>query len=208
MPGGLAERTALFRSVAAPLRLLVKVDNVQHAPEARALVPPQGLLVVTGRRALPSLPMDGAVLIDVAPLDEAAGTELVRRWYADADEGTAADAVRLCAGHPLALRAAVEWLAARPQLTLDDVVRDLTAGRYGTGDDGAREAMGVAMGANGEPHRGARRPPLDPVLLGAAVNLWMTDAERAKDLTDGLTLRTCQWQIRVAFTEPSGGLCG
>lgn len=50
VPGGLAERTALFRSVAAPLRLLVKVDNVQHAPEARALVPPQGLLVVTGRR--------------------------------------------------------------------------------------------------------------------------------------------------------------
>ncbi|NEE44928.1 regulator, partial [Streptomyces sp. SID8455] len=92
-PGGLAERTALFRSVAAPLRLIVKVDNVQHAPEA--LVPPQGLLVVTGRRALPSLPMDGAVLIDVAPLDEAAGTELVRRWYADADEGTAADVVRL-----------------------------------------------------------------------------------------------------------------
>ncbi|MFE2112644.1 hypothetical protein ACFXAY_04470 [Streptomyces microflavus] len=208
VPGGLAERTALFRSVAGPLRLLVKVDNVQHAPEARALVPPQGLLVVTGRRALPSLPMDGAVLIDVAPLDEAAGTELVRRWCADADEGTAADVVRLCAGHPLALRAAVEWLAARPQLTLDDVVCDLTAGRYGTGDDGAREAMGVAMGANGEPHRGARRPPLDPVLLGAAVNLRMTDAERAKDLTDGLTLRTCQWQIRVAFTEPSGGLCG
>ncbi|MET9927147.1 MULTISPECIES: hypothetical protein [unclassified Streptomyces] len=75
VPGPLAERTALFRSVAAPLRLLVKVDNVQHAPEARTLVPPRGLLVVTGRRVLPSLLMDGAVLIDVAPLDEAAGFE-------------------------------------------------------------------------------------------------------------------------------------
>ncbi|MFD3976306.1 regulator [Streptomyces cyaneofuscatus] len=147
VPGPLAERTALFRSVAARLRLLVKVDNVQHAPEARTLVPPRGLLVATGRRVLPSLLMDGAVLVDVAPLDEAAGTELVRRWHAGADEGTAADVVRLCAGHPLALRAAVEWLAARPHLTLEDVVRDLTAGRYGTGDDGAREAMGVAVGA-------------------------------------------------------------
>ncbi|PCG82363.1 regulator [Streptomyces sp. WZ.A104] len=148
VPGGLAERTALFRSVAARSRLLVVVDNVQHAPEARALVPPQGLLVVTGRRALPSLLMDGAVLIDVAPLDEAAGTELVRRWHAGADEETAADVVRLCAGHPLALRAAVEWLAARPHLTLDDVVRDLTAGRYGTGEggDGVRGAAGAAMG--------------------------------------------------------------
>ncbi|MEW1759144.1 regulator [Streptomyces cyaneofuscatus] len=172
VPGGLAERTALFRSVAARSRLLVMVDNVQHAPEARALVPPQGLLVVTGRRVLPSLLMDGAVLIDVAPLDEAAGTELVRRWYADADEETAADVVRLCAGHPLALRAAVEWLAARPHLTLEDVVRDLTAGRYGTGDDGAREAMGAAMGASEGPAEGgvgeAVGAVLDSVVAGVS----------------------------------------
>ncbi|MFH9611899.1 regulator [Streptomyces sp. NPDC017448] len=156
VPAGLAECTALFRSVAAGKRLLVMADNVQHAPEARALVPPSGLLVVIGRRALPSLLMDGAVLIGVDPLDEAAGTELVRRWHADADESTAADVVRLCAGHPLALRAAVEWLAARPHLTLDDVVRDLAAaGRYGTGGgpgagggDGGREARAAAMGAS------------------------------------------------------------
>ncbi|MFE6916402.1 AAA family ATPase, partial [Streptomyces rubiginosohelvolus] len=149
VPAGLAECTALFRSVAAGKRLLVMVDNAQHAPEARALVPPQGLLVVIARRALPSLLMDGAVLIGVDPLDEAAGTELVRRWHADADEETAADVVRLCAGHPLALRAAVEWLAARPHLTLDDVVRDLTAaGRSGAGDDGVREERAAAMGAS------------------------------------------------------------
>ncbi|WP_405638003.1 tetratricopeptide repeat protein [Streptomyces sp. NBC_01178] len=158
VPAGLAECTALFRSVAAGKRLLVMVDNVQHAPEARALVPPSGLLVVIGRRVLPSLLMDGAVLIGVDPLDEAAGTELVRRWHADADERTAADVVRLCAGHPLALRAAVEWLAARPHLTLDDVVRDLAAAdRYGTGGgpdtggDGGREARAAAMGASGGP---------------------------------------------------------
>ncbi|MFC9029493.1 regulator [Streptomyces arboris] len=170
--GGLAERTALFRSVTAHSRLLVMVDNVQHAPEARALVPPRGLLVATGRRVLPSLLMDGAVLIDVAPLDEAAGTELVRRWYADADEETAADVVRLCAGRPLALRAAVEWLAARPHLTLEDVVRDLTAGRYGTGDDGAREAMGAAMGASEGPAEGgvgeAVEAVLDSVVAGVS----------------------------------------
>ncbi|SBV02685.1 hypothetical protein YW5DRAFT_02099 [Streptomyces sp. Ncost-T6T-1] len=149
VPAGLAECTALFRSVAAGKRLLVMVDNAQHAPEARALVPPQGLLVVIARRALPSLLMDGAVLIGVDPLDEAAGTELVRRWHADADEETAADVVRLCAGHPLALRAAVEWLAARQHLTLDDVVRDLTAaGRSGAGADGVREERAAAMGAS------------------------------------------------------------
>lgn len=164
VPGPLTERTALFRSVAATRRLLVKADDVQHAPEARALVPPQGLLVATGRRVLPSLLMDGAVLIDVAPLDEAAGTELVRRWHADADERTAADVVRLCAGHPLALRAALEWLAARPQLTLDDVVRDLSAGRHGTGDDGVRGAMGMAAGAGGGTEAGGVGEAVDAVL--------------------------------------------
>ncbi|MFJ8399446.1 hypothetical protein ACIQ9K_03125 [Streptomyces microflavus] len=67
---------------------------------------------------------------------------------------------------------------------------------------------GRQLEARAERSWGARRPPLDPVLLGSAVNLWMTDAERAKDLTDGLTLRTGRWEVRVAFTEPSGGLCG
>ncbi|MEI7030274.1 tetratricopeptide repeat protein [Streptomyces pratensis] len=148
VPAGLAERTALFRSAAAGRRLLVVVDNAQHAPEVRALVPPSGLLLVTSRRALPSLLMDGAVPIEVAPLDQEAGTALVRRWHADAEEDTAADVVRLCAGHPLALRAAVGWLAARPQLSLDDVVRDLRAGRFMTSGD--REGNG--MGADGQDH--------------------------------------------------------
>ncbi|MFD8104942.1 regulator [Streptomyces microflavus] len=207
MPGRLAERTALFRSVAAPLRLLVKVDNVQHAPEARALVPPQGLLVVTGRRALPSLLMDGAVLIDVAPLDEAAGTDLVRRWYADADEGTAADVVRLCAGHPLALRAAVEWLAARPQLTLDDVVRDLTAGRYGAGDDGAREAMGVAMGASGGPAQDGVGAAVDAV-LDAVVAEVSDDTRHLYDLFGVLpgTTATADLLRAVGATRVDAGL--
>jgi hypothetical protein len=49
---------------------------------------------------------------------------------------------------------------------------------------------------------GARRPALDPVLLGSAVNLWLTDLERSKDLTDGLTLRTGRWSVQVTFTSP------
>ncbi|TYR46905.1 hypothetical protein [Streptomyces parvus] len=50
---------------------------------------------------------------------------------------------------------------------------------------------------------GARRPALDPVLLGSAVNLWLTDPERSKDLTDGLTLRTGEWSVEVTFTPPT-----
>ncbi|KAB2591185.1 hypothetical protein [Streptomyces arboris] len=64
---------------------------------------------------------------------------------------------------------------------------------------------GRQLEARTERSWGERRPLLDPVLLGSAVNLWMTGARRSKDLTDGLTLRTGRWEVRVAFTEPSGG---
>ncbi|NEB37142.1 hypothetical protein [Streptomyces sp. SID14515] len=59
---------------------------------------------------------------------------------------------------------------------------------------------GRQLEARTEREWGARRPVLDPVLLGSAVNLWLTDLERSKDLTDGLTLRTGEWSVQVAFT--------
>ncbi|WP_433405806.1 hypothetical protein [Streptomyces sp. CA-146814] len=66
---------------------------------------------------------------------------------------------------------------------------------------------GRRLEARTERSWGARRPSLDPVLLGSAVNLWMTEAERAEDLTDGLTLCTGEWRIQVAFSE-QGSLGG
>lgn len=63
---------------------------------------------------------------------------------------------------------------------------------------------GRLLEARTERSWGARQSPLDPILLGSAVNLWLTDADRAKDLTDGLTLRTGQRRIEVAFTEQGG----
>ncbi|MEI7030273.1 hypothetical protein [Streptomyces pratensis] len=64
---------------------------------------------------------------------------------------------------------------------------------------------GRRLEARAERDWGAGRPRLDPVLLGSAVNLWLTDGERTSDLTDGLTLRTGRWEVRVAFTPPSAG---
>ncbi|MFF2328530.1 MULTISPECIES: regulator [unclassified Streptomyces] len=127
VPPGLAERTGLFRSLTAGRAVLVVADNVHHAPEARPLMPPSGLLVVTSRRRLPSLELDGAVSIVVDPLDVGAGVQLVRRWHVTAAEDTAAELVRLCGGLPLALRSVGEWLGGRPHLRLDDVVRALAA---------------------------------------------------------------------------------
>ncbi|MEV3858993.1 hypothetical protein AB0J38_32345 [Streptomyces sp. NPDC050095] len=120
--------TALYRSMTATGRVLVVVDNAQHAAEVRGLTPGQGLLVVTSRKLLTALvTRNGAVPIVVEPLDKTAGVELVREWSKDAAETTAAELVRLCGGLPLALLTAGDWLADRPHLGLEHVVRTLAA---------------------------------------------------------------------------------
>jgi hypothetical protein len=50
--------------------------------------------------------LDGAVPIEVEPLDATAGLRLVRRWRASADEAAAGELVELCAGLPLLIWAA------------------------------------------------------------------------------------------------------
>ncbi|MFH8474122.1 hypothetical protein [Streptomyces sp. NPDC018000] len=61
---------------------------------------------------------------------------------------------------------------------------------------------GRELEARTEREWGTRRPPLDAVVLGAAVNIWLTDTARGgdKDLTDGLSVRTGDWRIHVMFS--------
>jgi hypothetical protein len=49
---------------------------------------------------------------------------------------------------------------------------------------------------------GAKQPDLDPLLLGAAVNLWLMHGRSGAELANGLVVRTGQHSIRVAFTRP------
>ncbi|WP_149826837.1 tetratricopeptide repeat protein [Streptomyces tailanensis] len=118
-------RAALYRTVTSGRRLLVVVDNAQHAPEVRPLIPGGGHLVVLSRKRLPSLVLDGAAQIVVGPLDDEAGVELVRTWQHGAAERTATELVRLCSGLPLAMRTVGERLLRQSHLTLEDVVRGL-----------------------------------------------------------------------------------
>ncbi|NEB80012.1 tetratricopeptide repeat protein [Streptomyces sp. SID14478] len=127
IPAGLQQRSALFRSITAVRKVVVVADSVRQAPEARCLLPGQGLLVATSRTDLPSLAIDGAVRIKIDPLDQHTGVQLVCSWEPAAGKDTAAELVRLCGGLPLALRTAGEWLASRPHLGLDQVVRILAA---------------------------------------------------------------------------------
>ncbi|KPI14642.1 hypothetical protein OK074_2186 [Actinobacteria bacterium OK074] len=144
MPDTQRARSELFRSLTWGMRLLVVVDNAQHAPEVRPLLPGGGHLVALSRKRLPSLLLDGAVEITVDPLEHEAGVELVRHWRRTASEQAAAELVRLCGGFPLELRAAGYRLLQRPRATLEDVVRDLggDGGRRRGGDD-TRSAAAV-----------------------------------------------------------------
>ncbi|MFJ4918873.1 hypothetical protein [Streptomyces sp. NPDC088725] len=60
---------------------------------------------------------------------------------------------------------------------------------------------GLLMEATAERDWGARRPSLDPLLLGAAVNLWLLGDRRPQDLARGLVVRTGERRLRVGFTQ-------
>ncbi len=70
VPPGLAERTALYRSVTAQLDLVVLLDNAASAAQAKVLLPvaPNSLAVVTSRRPLLGLVATGAHAVQVDPL--------------------------------------------------------------------------------------------------------------------------------------------
>ncbi|MFE9301335.1 hypothetical protein [Streptomyces sp. NPDC006856] len=95
--------------------------------------------------------------------------------------------------------AALDWIAhaAQRHENLNVLVARLDASRCVVRVRGGRQ-----WEARTERAWGSGRPALDPVLLGSAVNLWLTDLERPKDLTGGLTLRTGEWSVQVAFTPP------
>ncbi|MDH6132073.1 tetratricopeptide (TPR) repeat protein [Kitasatospora sp. MAA4] len=129
VPHSTGERVTLFRSVTAGLRLLVFLDNAEHAAEVRALLPSDGLVVVAGRRRLEGLALHGARVLEVQPLTTGAGSELVRRWLGSG-RGTdqeLASLVRLCGGLPVALNAVAGQLLTRRRLTVHRVVADLSA---------------------------------------------------------------------------------
>lgn len=137
IPAGLADRAGLFRSATAARRVLVVVDNAQHAAEVHPILPGNGLTVVLSRKRLAALEMDGPP-VTVDPLEVEAGVELVSRWRGAAkDREAVVRLVKICGGLPLALRAAGERLIEHSRLSVEAVVRDLADGqrrRFGDSD--------------------------------------------------------------------------
>ncbi|MEU6716875.1 BTAD domain-containing putative transcriptional regulator [Nonomuraea sp. NPDC046802] len=129
IPEGLAERSALYRSILAERRILVLLDNARDAEQVSPLLPgsPGCAAIVTSRVKLADLPSAKLIDLDVMEPDEAlslfstvAGAERV-----SAEHGAAMDVVAACGFLPLAVRIVAARLAARPSWTVASLVSRL-----------------------------------------------------------------------------------
>jgi DNA-binding SARP family transcriptional activator len=146
IPDSAEERAGLYRGKLAGRRVLVVLDNARDGEQIRPLLPgdPGCLAVVTSRDSLAGLvATDGAIRLDLDVLPLADAIELLRSLIgprADIDPEAAADLAGLCARLPLALRITAELAAARCEVPLAELVRELQANRLDVLDAGEERA--------------------------------------------------------------------
>ncbi|WOX25871.1 AfsR/SARP family transcriptional regulator [Streptomyces solicathayae] len=121
IPDSPAEAVLCYQSAVAGRRLLVVVDNARDAAQVRPLVPANNACAVlaTSRSSLPTLL---ATRVGVRALDETASVRLLALTGTGErfarEHAAALELVRLCGGHPLALRIAGARLVGRPEWSL------------------------------------------------------------------------------------------
>ncbi|GAA3654975.1 hypothetical protein GCM10022224_017570 [Nonomuraea antimicrobica] len=121
VPGTTAEAAAAYRSLLADRRMLVILDNAVGAEQVMPLIPASdGCAVLITSRTMPAT-VD-AVPIAVGLLDEADAVRLLSLLVGESRVGAepeaAADVVRWCGYHPLALHIAGTRLTGRPDWSL------------------------------------------------------------------------------------------
>ncbi|WP_242904799.1 ATP-binding protein [Actinomadura terrae] len=135
IPAGLAERTALYRSLAASRRLLVVLDDAYSAAQVGPLLPGAlgSVAVVTSRWRLAGLMVRGARSVQVGPLGRDDALELLRAVLGPgrvaAEPDMAVLLVEQCERSPLALSIAAARLVTRPRWTLARMARSLAEER-------------------------------------------------------------------------------
>jgi len=136
IPGGLAEQTALYRSMLTGRRMLIVLDNARDPEQIRPLLPaPAGSLVlVTSRAQLTGLVTDdGARPLTVGLLSAPEAHELLERRLGGkrvaAEPDAVARLVELCSGLPLALNIAAARANTYPNFPLAAVAKKLRDAR-------------------------------------------------------------------------------
>mgnify|MGYP001362519716 CR=1 FL=1 len=131
IPAGTAERAARYRSLLAGRRLLIVLDNAGSVDQVRPLLPGTSAcaVVVTSRDTLVGLvARDGAQRLDLDLLPRPTAVRLLRALVGarvDADPAAAEALAEQCSRLPLAVRVAAELAAARPAVTLAELVSEL-----------------------------------------------------------------------------------
>ncbi|MER0240849.1 tetratricopeptide repeat protein [Streptomyces sp. HSW2009] len=133
IPSDAVQRTALWRSVTADLRLALVLDNARTAAQVRPLLltSSTGTTVITSRSALTGLQVDGALVHRLPALATDAAVELlaVRLAARVAEEPVAArEVVTLCGHLPLALCVVSAQLDPRPHRSLSSLAGTLAQG--------------------------------------------------------------------------------
>ncbi|MDG4820751.1 BTAD domain-containing putative transcriptional regulator [Asanoa sp. WMMD1127] len=130
MPESTDERGALFRTLSARRRMLLVLDDAVSAAQIDPLLPGSGscAVVVTTR----AHPRPGAERLTTPPFAVSEGIELLRsllgRDRVAREEAAARRIVLSCGGLPLAVRAAGDRLADRPDESLTFLADRLTDG--------------------------------------------------------------------------------
>ncbi|HEX8758499.1 MAG TPA: NB-ARC domain-containing protein, partial [Pseudonocardiaceae bacterium] len=131
IPVEVEERAATYRSLLDGRRILIVLDNASSVEQVRPLLPgaPSCVVVVTSRDSLAGLVARHSARrldLDLLPLEDAVAllaALIGGRVHAEPD--AAATLARLCARLPLALRVAAELAAARPTISLAQLVDEL-----------------------------------------------------------------------------------
>lgn len=132
VPEGLAERSALFRSLLANRRILLLLDNVKDAAQVHMLLPgtPGCAAIVTSRHKLADLTSANLIDLDVMKPDEALAlfTAVVGSERVGPESTAAMDIVAACGFRPLVVRIVAAKLASELSWTVASL-RDRITGK-------------------------------------------------------------------------------
>ncbi|MEV3858992.1 hypothetical protein AB0J38_32340 [Streptomyces sp. NPDC050095] len=121
----------------------------------------------------------------------AAAVEQGHRQWRQSAEVVARTAVDADAELP-----AVDWLSTAAD---DFPDQDVLVAAVDEGRALVRPRGGLLLEAHAERTWGAARPALDPLLLGAAVHVWLVGGGSEQRLLDGLLVRTGRRHVRIGF---------
>lgn len=143
IPPDLDAKAGLFRTRVTGKRMLIVLDNAATADQVEPLLPgsPGCTVLVTSRKMLTALTTrHGArdVALPILSQEEAQALLAERLGQArrDAERDAAAELIRLCGCHPLALALIASRAHADPDLSLADLAEDLSYSVLVTLEDG------------------------------------------------------------------------